>query len=533
MYTHLVKLFLKENFSLKRLLGFDYKTNKVKGVLIGLAILYALVVFFGAIGWMFFDLGGLLDSMNQNDVLLSFFIIYALGLSIIIVFFRANGALFHYKDYHLLAPLPLHPRTILLAKMTILLIMLYASSFIFTLPIAFSYFYWQGLNVLGLLFLLIGFIFMPLVPVVIMSLISLGIAMVSQGFKYNKMIQIILMFAVFIAFFLFSFSINEVDVNPLTGQIDLFAGISRAYPPLRWYIKAVHELSVIHMLYIVLSHGGLFILYILAINPLVQYTNQKGLKSNTKSNGKPVRYQVKPLLWALVQKELKKFFSIPLYAVNAGLGPIILMVLSVASLFYQEEIVALLSEMAGVSLHIEVLIMLLIGFSISMTYTPAISLSLEGNNFWILKSLPVKAETIMFSKIVFNILLIMPIAIISVLLFGISVQIPLLSQLLLIVMVIVFTCLISYLDAFFNLLVPKFNYMNEVEVIKQSAGALLGIFGGFGLMAINGGLYYLVSDMFAFEVIILLMIALNIVILLPLIYVVHQKSASYFLKFQV
>jgi ABC-2 type transport system permease protein len=499
MYKTLVKLYLKESFSLKRLLGFDLKKSKVKAILIGLVIIYSLVVFIGAIGYMFFDLGDILKQMGQTHILLSFLTIYSLSLSVIIVLFRASGSIFYYKDYDITAPLPIHPRTILWAKMTVLLLILYASSFVFTLPITFSYFYWNGFSVVGFLFYLIGFIFLPLVPVLVMSLISLLIAMITARFRKS-------------------------------GQINLFSGISKAYPPFAWFMDAVHNQSILSLIYLVASNGILFFLFIYFIQGFVQRTNQRGIRANIKKNGKAITYQERSIVTALVQKEFKKFFSITLYAVNAGLGPVLLTVLSIASLFYTQQIEAFLGEMVGTGLDAEILIMGLVGFSVAMTYTPAISLSLEGKNFWIIKSLPVKAETVMLSKIIFNLLLILPIAIISILLFGFSLRIGVLNQLLLIFLVITFGILISFIDSSINLWVPKFDFMNEVEVIKQSAGVMLSVFGAFGLMALNGLFYYLVSPHLELSFIMLWMALLNGVLALPFIYIVKTKSTPLFNK---
>ncbi|PKK98970.1 MAG: hypothetical protein CVV57_03960 [Tenericutes bacterium HGW-Tenericutes-2] len=530
MYKTLVKLYLKESFSLKRLLGFDLKKSKVKAILIGLVIIYSLVVFIGAIGYMFFDLGDILKQMGQTHILLSFLTIYSLSLSVIIVLFRASGSIFYYKDYDITAPLPIHPRTILWAKMTVLLLILYASSFVFTLPITFSYFYWNGFSVVGFLFYLIGFIFLPLVPVLVMSLISLLIAMITARFRKSKIINIILMFVIFIGIFMVSFSFNDVETNPLTGQINLFSGISKAYPPFAWFMDAVHNQSILSLIYLVASNGILFFLFIYFIQGFVQRTNQRGIRANIKKNGKAITYQERSIVTALVQKEFKKFFSITLYAVNAGLGPVLLTVLSIASLFYTQQIEAFLGEMVGTGLDAEILIMGLVGFSVAMTYTPAISLSLEGKNFWIIKSLPVKAETVMLSKIIFNLLLILPIAIISILLFGFSLRIGVLNQLLLIFLVITFGILISFIDSSINLWVPKFDFMNEVEVIKQSAGVMLSVFGAFGLMALNGLFYYLVSPHLELSFIMLWMALLNGVLALPFIYIVKTKSTPLFNK---
>jgi len=528
MYPHLVKLFLKENFSLKRLFGFDYKKSKVKAILIGLAILYAVVAFIGVFGWMFFDLGKILNQMGQPHLILSFLTIYSIGLSVLIVFFRASGALFHYKDYEILAPLPIHPRIILMAKMTVLLIMLYVSSFIFTSPIAFSYFYWNGFSILGVVSYLIGFVFLPLVPVVFMTLLALGVTLITSRFRRSKILSIILMFVVFLGLMFGSFSINETTINPLTGQIELFAGIADNYPPMTWFIQAIHEGNLLNLFYLVGSHALIFGLFMYFIQGVVNSTNQKGIRQNIKKNGKPIKYQERSIMTALIQKEFKKFFNVPIYAVNAGLGPVLLMVLSVGSLFYRSQIEGFLSEMIGSGLQIEVLLMALIGFSAAMTYTPAISLSLEGKNFWIIKSLPIEAEKVMISKIIFNMLLILPIGILALFLFGLSLQINFLNQILLMLLIIIFTTLISVMDAVINLYMPKFDFVNDVEVIKQSAGAMLGVFGGFALMAINGFAYYFIIDYVSFEVMLLILMGINLLMILPFGYLVKTQSQKLF-----
>jgi len=530
MYFKLLKVFLKEQFSLKRLFGFDFKKEKIKGILVGLAILYAIVVFLGAFGYMFFDLGKILKEMGQPHILLSFYAVYAIGLSIIIVFFRANGSLFYYKDYDILSPLPIHPRTVLLSKISVLLWMLYVSSLIFTLPIVFSYFYHNGFHVVSFIFYLLSFLVMPLVPIVIMSLIALLMSLLTRHFRRHKIINIILTFVVFLGLFMVSFNLNDVETNPLTGQIDLFSGLSSSYPPLKWMIDAISNRSIISMLYLLSSHVGLFVIFVLGISPIVNYTNQKGMKSFKAKKGKALVYQSRPVMMSLIKKEFKKFFSITLYAVNAGLGPVLLMILSVASLFFRSEIENILREAIGAGLDIEVLLMVFIGFSIAMTYTPAISLSLEGKNFWIIKSLPIEPKTIMLSKVIFNVLLILPIALVSILLFGISIQLGILSQLLMMGLAIIFSVLISIIDGIINLYVPKFEFQNEVEVIKQSAGALLGVFGGFFMIILNGGLYYLLSKHIGIQGIMGLLVLFNVILTLPLYFVFIKSSQGRFIK---
>lgn len=528
MYSKLFRLFFKENFTLKRLLGFNLKQSKSKTILMSLVLVYVVVVFLGSFGYLFFDLGKALNGIGQVQIMLSFIIIYGIGLSIMIVLFRASGYLFYYKDYDILSPLPIHPRTILLAKISVMMIILYVSAFVLTLPIVFSYFYWTGFNILSFIMFIIAFLAVPLVPVIVMSFISLMIATLTARFRRGKILTIILVFAVFIGIFMLSFSINQTDVNPFTGQINLFAGISKAYPPFEWFINSVNNQSFVDLGLLVGSHGLLFGLFIYFIQGLVNKTNQKGIRSNIRKNNKAIRYQEKTLLVTLVQKEFKKILSSTGYAINAGFGPVILTVLAVASLFYKTQIETYLSQLVGTGLSSEVLILGLIAFCVSMTYTPSISLSLEGKNFWIIKSLPIKAETIVYSKIVFNLLLIVPVAIISILLFGISIGYSILAQLILIVLVFVFAVLISVFDAIVNLYFPKFDFVNEMEVVKQSLGAIIGIFGGFTFIAINGFIYYLLQSSMSFNLSALVLIGVNIALSAPLIYFINKKTEKIF-----
>ena len=533
MYLKLVKLFLKENISLKRLMGFDVKKSKTKAILIGLAIIYALVVFIGLFGYMFFDLGRILHEIGQDEMLISFLSIYTLGMAFFITILRASGYLFYYKDYEILAPLPLHPRTVLFAKMTVMMILLYMTSFMFALPIMFSYFYWNGFHIIGLIYFMIGFLFIPLIPVAMISFLSLGIATLTAKLRHAKLMSTILIFVLMIGLMMVSFSINDVEQNPLTGQIDLFKGISRVYFPFDWFRVAVHELSFVHLLYLVAANAILFVLYLYFIQGLVHKTNQRGIRVNVRKTVGALNYQKKSPLWSVVFKEMKRFFGSTIYVVNSGFGPIILLVASVASLFFQAKLEEILGQAIGVDgLPIEVMIIGLIGFSLAMTYTPAISLSMEGKNFWIMKSLPIKPKTVMYGKIVFNLILMIPIAILSVVLFGISLNIPLVNQLVMILLVIVFSLVISCFDAIINLFTPKFQFVNDAEVVKQSAGALLAIFGGFAIMAINGVVFYFLSDVMDHALVFLCMVGVNLVLLIPLVLFLEKKTDSIFSKLQ-
>jgi ABC-2 type transport system permease protein len=104
------------------------------------------------------------------------------------------------------------------------------------------------------------------------------------------------------------------------------------------------------------------------------------------------------------------------------------------------------------------------------------------------------------------------------------------NQVILSLLVIVFAVLVSTLYAIVNMFFPKFDYVNEAEVVKQSAGAMLGLLGGFSLIALNGIFYYFLSDVASFSMVALLMVGLNLILSIPLIYYVKTKSEYLFSK---
>ncbi|MDY0211049.1 MAG: hypothetical protein RBQ91_06585 [Acholeplasma sp.] len=523
MYLKLVKVFFKENFSLKRLFGINLKNSKAKTIGLMVLMAYVLVVFLGGFGFMFFDLAKLLNESDQLGVVVSFAVTYTLGLSIMMALLRSSGYIFHYKDYDILAPLPLKGSTVLFAKLSVMLLMVYLTSTFFVIPIFAAYFFYNGLSFFGLLYAVIGFLLAPLIPIVVLSFVNLLITKITQRLPFAKLLNIVLMFALFIGIFAMSFTINESSVNPLNGQIDVISGFAKYYPLVRFFVEAVHETN--HLSFLLYTGISLiiFYLYVVGIQRFVRKTNQS--KQNAYINrNKKVTFQSNSIRKSLILKEFKTYFSIPIYVLNTGLGVVIIFALSVASLFFKSDIETVLVELTSMNMSLVPLLLVVFGFSITMTYTPSVSLSLEGKHFWILKSLPVDPFEVMLSKILFNVLLVVPVSVIGVLLLSYSLEFTAVEGLLLLLSIAAYSVLSSTLFSFVNLYFPKFEFNNEVEVIKQSIASFISVFGGFALLITLSFGYYWLNKVLTYEwcllIIIGVMIGLNY-----LLFIVLKKAA--------
>ena len=532
MLGNLLKVYYKNSFSFKRLFGFDLKKSKTKAILIGIALVYGIGVTIGLFGWMFFDLGKVLNDMGQLQILLSFLGVFMIALPVFLTLFLASGSLFYYKDYDIVGHLPIKPRTIFSAKLIVMLSLLYVMAIIASLPIIFSYFYWQGIDVLSLLLVIVLGLVLPLVPVAVFSLLSLLIALGTSKIRFGKILYLILLFALFFGFMLLMFQFNETTVNPLTGQIEAFNGLANAYPPLKWFMNAVASHDGLSILYLLGSHVLCFATFILGTSKLAVITNKRGMRSATHHRKGQAKLQQNDIVITLIKKEFKRLISGVNYALNTSFGVVLVVILSVASLFFGEEINSFLSGEIGGLISGEMIVVVLIGFSISMTSSPAISLSLEGENLWIVKSLPIKPYKVMYAKILMNVILLLPAIGLGTILFGISSQISLVNQLAMLYLFLTFGLMTSLLYAVINMYLPKFEFSNEVEVVKQSLSVIVAIFSGFGMLALNGVIYWFVLAKINMALAFLILGIINVLIAFPFWYIIRYRSEAIFTKYQ-
>jgi ABC-2 type transport system permease protein len=147
-----------------------------------------------------------------------------------------------------------------------------------------------------------------------------------------------------------------------------------------------------------------------------------------------------------------------------------------------------------------------------------------------LKSLPIKAETVMLSKMLFNLVLTIPFALFALFMSSIAFGFSALNVVLMILFIISFASTFSILGSVINLHFPKFEYINETEVVKQSIGALLGLFSGFFLLTIHGVIYYFLSASLNLALVLVIAVTINILIFFGLYMYIKKQSESIFMK---
>lgn len=521
IYTQLLKIYLKNTFS-KGTFG----NTKVKRIaFIGLMI-YAAVVIIGSTGYLFYTLGEALASVGQIGLMISFLGVYSLIMPLVLTLFRASGTLFFYKDFSIVGPLPIKSSTVFLAKLTVLMLWIYASALVFALPITFSYFYFAGFDIVSFLVILVGFFTLPLVPVLLMSLISLLIGYISTKTRFSIIIQTVFTLGLIFGVMFLQFGMSSSE-NPLADQVSLMTLISDYYPPFKWFSNAVVNHQVLDLVYLVLFNLVIFFGGVFGFEKLSLKLNKTTIKKKI-SNNKAVNIQAQPLMVTLVKKEFNKFFSIPLYMINCGFGLIFILIGAIASVFFKEDVMFYVSQFG---FDIKIGLVAIYSFMIVLTYTPAVNLSLEGKNFWVLKSLPIKPQEIMLSKVLFNIVLIVPISLISLFVVAFAFNLGLVDVLLLTLYIIVLVLFSSHLQGAINLFFPKFDFETETIVIKQSVSAMLATFSGIAIVASNVGLFVLLGDYLNVELTMLLITLVNALLGAICAWLLYSNAQKQFKKY--
>ena len=172
---------------------------------------------------------------------------------------------------------------------------------------------------------------------------------------------------------------------------------------------------------------------------------------------------------------MKRYFASSVYVTNTIIGPIMGVLLAIGVLVSGveklKEYIPLQTDLAG-------LLPFVLSCVLCMMPTTCSSVSLEGKQWWIVKSLPVSTQMIFDSKVLMNLILIAPFYLVSEVLLVIALKPVFLDTIWLVVIPAIFCVFACEFGITINLKFPVFNWENEVTVVKQSASALIGGLGG-------------------------------------------------------
>jgi len=404
--------------------------------------------------------------------------------SIIILFFsifKAGSVIFQKNAYDELASLPITQTAIVISRFIRMYIENLILIFVVMVPAMVVY----GVMIKpSVSFYAIGFIvtlFIPFIPITLAVFVGALITAVVSKMRNKSIVSAILSILLVVGVLVGmsqmtgmeeDFSIEAIkDISHVATKI-----IGAIYPPAVWLGDAMQSGDFITCLACVT--GGMVLLgLVVALVSANFHRISRGLYStNAKHIYKMTSLKTGSVLNALYRREVKRYFSSSVYVMNTIVGPILSVVFAVVILVMGIDKI---EGFAQIPIDIKGFVPFLLAGIYCIMPTTSASISMEGKEWWIVKSLPVKTKTLLDSKLLLQLSLILPFYLVSEVIFIIALKPQIVELIWLMITPVVMVLFSSVFGLFINLKLPTFNWENEVQVVKQSASAFIGGVGGF------------------------------------------------------
>jgi ABC-2 type transport system permease protein len=448
-------------------------------------VLYAGVVLFtllmSSVSFLYcFMIGSGLRMFNSIDILPALMMAITCVVIVLTTVFKVKGTIFGFRDYDLVMSLPISTGAIVACRLIILYALNFLFVFIMMVPMMIAYGILVSPEPMFYIISSVLIFFLPLVPIVVSSVLGTLIAYAASKFRRNNLLNIIFSLGLFMIFIGLSFTMEDDGQELVDMGKNLTNQVNSIYPLAKMYTNAVLNYDITAVLTFIGISLIAFVLYTVVVKKIFKRMNTLMMTGSYRVNFKMGELKTSSPFKALYWKELKRFFSSTLYVLNTGIGIVMLTVGAIAINFVD------LGTILGSPQAAEVLagnVPIYVAFCIIMTCTSMASISLEGKNLWIIKSMPVSPKTVYMSKIAVNLTILSP-AVLDTILIGIALDMGLLLTLSMILVTIACSIFIAFYGLIINLLLPNFGWTSEVIVIKQSAACMITIFSGMGYVGI-------------------------------------------------
>lgn len=431
--------------------------------------------------------------LNMFNIIYSLPSLFMAITSIIVLFttiFKVKGTIFGFKDYDMVMSLPVKSSEIVASR----LILLYSINLVFSLmlmlPMMIAYGIIARPAFLFYIFSIISVFLIPLLPIIIASILGTIITYAAMHFRYSNVVYMVLSFALLLAFMITPFFIQGSEEAFAKMHQVMADQINRIYPLAGLYSKAVTGYDLSAMIVFTAISVLAFIIYSIVVGKLFIKINTLTMTGTYRTDYTLGELKTSSPIKSLFKKELKRYLASNVYVMNTGFGIVILVIIAIALPFIDPNFIVAGMDVTGV---IQDIMPMLISFCIATSCTTMASISIEGNNLWIIKSLPVSVRNVFMSKILVNLSILAP-ALISTIFIGLVLQVPFVQGITVVLSVIMFSVFVTLYGLVINLSFPNLSWTTETVIVKQSTSSMISIFTGIGIAAIQYGLYVITGD---------------------------------------
>ena len=405
--------------------------------------------------------------ISSEHILLPIFYSFTSIFLVLTNYKKINGLFFKSKDYDLLEAMPIKREYIILSKMVELSLSALAITLVFMVPPYIVYISKVTTTLSFHILYFVSLIFIPCVPVIISAIVGYLISYISSFFKRKELVQLIA--SLFIMMFAFYIGYNSGSGN--TEQLanvgkTILSFFNKYYPLTIFYKETVIDGNFLSLTIYIIINIIAFALLILLISKTYNYINGKLSEVHHNKNQKFKRIGKTSVRTTLLKKDYKKLISSTNYLLNTCFGLALLTIFVISMFVSKSGLFGMLNEVGGFNAkYIPAYIMLMF---VGYIYPLCISMSLEGKSFYLLRVLPIKFKDIVKEKLLFQLILSLPTAIISMCCLGFKLHFDLPSFLLFLSLYIIVCLFLATTHLLVDIIFLKLDWENELKIIKRS-----------------------------------------------------------------
>ncbi|MCE5188941.1 MAG: hypothetical protein LLF75_07140 [Eubacteriales bacterium] len=425
--------------------------------------------------------------------------------------FETKGVLFGFGDYDIVMSWPVSIRSVAASRV----ISMYAYNFIYglllLLPAGIVYAVKAGPAWWFYPLYLVLMLLIPALPTIIGALLGTVLTVITARAKKSNLVGILAQLALVVGIMFLSMrtSMPLSDPGKIAGSAETLSGVvARMYPPAQWFQDALTAGSPVSALWLLL-------LSLASVAVLLLWLGKSFVSINSRIKSKPrgetfvMRRQVRSgQMAALVRRERARYFSSSLYVVNTAFSYIMLLAAGIA-LLVKADAVATFFEIPQMAPLLSI-IPFVLGWIVSMGTTTAAAISMEGKSLWIVKSMPIRARDWLTAKLAVTLMLAIPSILLASTLIVIGLKPGLLDAFWMYAVPLAYSIAFGVFGLWLNIRMPRLDWQNEAEVVKQGGSVMVCVFSGMGVAFVPGLVAALTGSALVQPVTVILLLALTL-----------------------
>ncbi len=467
---NLIKIFFKET-----LLGMMGGVSKKSGKSVLAVMILIFTIIMAGMGYTFYNMADVLNSLDFAKNILIVGLLAGLIMALMVTLSDAQGSMYKSQDYEMLACLPIKKASIIFAKYfsVYLITLLYFTAVV--LPSMVVYFIFCGITVQAVIYLLFALLLTPTFSQLLNCIISWFVNVISSRMKNKTIMRTITTLIITLVVAAMVYLINS-DMLSVVFATEIPLWFKIVFSNIYFLSLAVYTGNFLWFLAFLALSVAFVILGVLVVMIGYQKINTLLKTSKRRKKQKQMTFKEKPVFAGLLKKEFSTLLNNTVYCINCLMGPIMSIVGTIVCVVLFKSFIDM--QMPN-ELAVKIALPIYVFGScmcLGIAPTTSVSISMEGTKFQNLKALPVSFKLIAWSKICLNLLICLPVAFVSALVFVCLVPVGVANAILIVAYLIIAVVLYTVLGLLLNLRFPRLKWSNETQAAKQGVSMLLTMF---------------------------------------------------------